>query len=236
MGYEFEDWDEEPTQEEYEEYEGAEATNATMTPEKLKIEFDTENFANGIVAAVTSEVKKNLEASIIEQIKKEVLDDLKEKVRLSTHEIIKDIIVEFMENEKIKIGGSSFWDDEPLKELSMLEYAKKCVGDSVAQGKFKVVTGYEQDRYSKSGYRAKTQEFEFSDYIRSQLAIGNDIKEYIDKQVMEIKNNVNRDVKKAFDDSTKKMLSESVLNVLMANDTYKKIESNLACIADRTVE
>lgn len=236
MGYEFEDYDEEPTQEEMEEHEGAEATKAKMTKKKLKIEFDTENFANGIVSAVTSEVKKNLETSIIEQIKKEVLDDLKEKIRLSTHEIIKDIIVDFMENEKIKIGGSSFWDDEPLKELTMLEYAKKCVGDSVVKGNFKVVTGYEKDRYSNSGYRAKTQEFTFSDYIRSQLAIGNDIKEYIDKQVVEIKNNVNRDVKKVFDDSTKKMLSESVLNVLMANDTYKKIESNLACIADRTVE
>lgn len=230
---EYEDY--EPTQEELEEYEGAEATKTKMTKKKLKIEFDTENFANGIVAAVTSEVKKNLEASIIEQIKKEVLDDLKEKVRLSTHEIIKDIIVEFMENEKIKIGGSSFWDDEPLKELSMLEYAKKCVGDSVKGGKFKVVTSYEKDRYDNR-YRAKTQEFTFADYIRSELAIGNDIKDYIDKQVVEIKNNVNRDVKKIFDDSTKKMLSESVLNVLMANDTYKKIENNLLCIADRTVE
>ena len=194
MTYYDEDWEEEPIQEEYEEYEGARATNTTMTHEKLKIEFDTENFANGIVSAVTSEVKKNLEASIIEKIKKEVLDDLKEKIRLSTHEIIKDIIIDFMENEKIKVGGSSFWDDEPLKEFTMTEYAKKCIGDAIKNDRFRIVTSYEKDRYNN--YRANTKEFTFSDYIRAELAVGNDIKEYIDKQVVEIKNNVNSDIKK----------------------------------------
>lgn len=235
MGYEFEeDWDEEPTQEEYEEYEGAAATKAKMTTKKLKIEFDTENFANGIVTAVVSEVKGKLYKEIMEAIKKDVLNDIREAIKLQSHEVVKGIIEDYMRSEKIKIGGHSFWDDEPLQEYTMQEYAKKCIGDVIKNGKFKVVTSYEKDRYSS--YRAKTSEFTIEDYIRSNLAIGNDIKEYIDKQVMEIKNNVNRDVKKVFDDSTKKMLSESVLNVLMANDTYKKIENNLACIADRTID
>ena len=55
----------------------------------------------------------------------------------------------------------------------------------------------------------------------------------MDKQVDEVRQQVNRDVKAAFDESTKTMLSNAVLQVLMANDTYKKIESNISCIADK---
>ena len=58
----------------------------------------------------------------------------------------------------------------------------------------------------------------------------------MDKQVDEVRQQVNRDVKAAFDESTKTMLSNAVLQVLMANDTYKKIESNISCIADRQQE
>ncbi len=59
------------------------------------------------------------------------------------------------------------------------------------------------------------------------------MKDYLDKQVDEVRQQVNSDVKAAFDESTKTMLSNAVLQVLMANDTYKKIESNIACIADK---
>ncbi len=52
----------------------------------------------------------------------------------------------------------------------------------------------------------------------------------------EVRQQVNRDVKAAFDESTKAMLSSAVLQVLMANDTYKKIESNISSIADKEQE
>ena len=224
---------EEPTQDEMEEMEGANATTTEMTNGTLKIEFNTENFVSGIVCAVTSQVKKELYTEIISEIKRNVLSDMKEKIQYTVGEIIKEIILDYMQNEKITIGGNSFFDKEPLETYSMKEYAKKCIGESIKDNKFRVVTSIEKDRYS--GYKTKTTEYSYDEYIRSGLAIGNDVKEYIDKQVMEIKNNVNKDVKNIFDESTKKMLSESVLNVLMANDTYKKIESNLACIADRSV-
>ena len=58
----------------------------------------------------------------------------------------------------------------------------------------------------------------------------------LDKQVDEVRQQVNRDVKAAFDESTKTMLSNAVLQVLMANDTYKRIESNISSIADRQQE
>ena len=40
-------------------------------------------------------------------------------------------------------------------------------------------------------------------------------------------------MKEAFDNSTKNMLSATVLNILNANETYRKLENNIKCIADK---
>lgn len=222
---------------EYEEYdevaeEAKENTETSVQGQTLEIKFDMKSFSKGIVDEVRSEVVKNLKDEILREIKKEVItDDVKETIKLSAHEIVKDMIDDYVAHEKITVGGNRFWDDEPLKEYSMEEYAKKCIADSIKSGEFHVVTGYEKNSYGDT-YRAKTKKFKFSDYIRSELALGNDMKEYMDEQIREIRDSVNKNVKDLFDESTKKMLSESVLNILMANETYKRIESGIACIAD----
>lgn len=64
-------------------------------------------------------------------------------------------------------------------------------------------------------------------------AVDSDIQKVIDREIRTIRDDVNSKVKDMFDSSTKQMLSETVLNVLMANDTYKKIESNIGSIASK---
>lgn len=222
---------------EYEEYDEVDEeeqknTETRIQGQTMEIKFDMKRFSKGIVEEVRSEVVKILKDEILREIKKEVLtDDVKETIKLSAHEIVKDMIDDYAAHEKITVGGNSFWGDEPLKEYSMQEYAKKCIADSIKSGEFHVVTGYEKTSYGDM-YRAETKKFKFEDYIRSELALGNDMKEYMDEQIREIKDSVNKNVKELFDASTKKMLSESVLNILMANETYKKIENGIACIAD----
>lgn len=234
MSYEdyYEDY--EPTEEEMEEMDGMENTKVRAGAEELEIKFNTENFAAGIISAVKAEVKKNLYEEIVAEIKKEILDDMKETIHNQANAIIKEIIDEYVNTEKIKIGGNSFWDNEPVQEYSMREYAKKCIADAIKEGEFRVVTSTEKERNGR--IRARTEKFSFDTYIRSELAIGNDIKDFIDKQIAEVRDTVNSGVKEMFDSSTKAMLSESVLKLLMANDTYRKIESNIACIASRTEE
>lgn len=227
---------------EYEDYEGYDEvaeeeigrqdTEAKTQGETLEIRFNMQNFAQGIVNDVKSEVIKSLKKEILAEIKKEIItEEMERTIMLSAHEIVKDMIDDYVAHEKITVGGNSFWDDEPLKEYSMQEYAKKCIADAIKDGKFHTVIGYEKDRYNNR-LCAKTETFKFDDYIRSELAIGNDVKTYLDDQIREIKDTVNKNVKELFDTSTKQMLSESVLNILMANDTYRKIENGIACIAD----
>ena len=230
------DEDYEPTPEEMEEQDGMDNTEVKMERENLKIEFNTENFAAGIMQVVASEVKKNLYSEIVSEIKREVLEDIQKKIQCATGDIIKDIVQDFMVNEKICIGGSNVWDDEPKEELTLFQYAKRCAKDCIENNRFRIVKNFEKDRYNKGRYRAETKEYTFEEYLLQHLGIDDEVKSYLDKQVDEVRQQVNRDVKAAFDESTKAMLSNAVLQVLMANDTYKKIEGNIACIADRPQE
>lgn len=231
MGYDYYEDDYEPTVEEMEEEDGMENTDVIIGKESLRIEFNTENFAAGIMRAVAAEVKKSLYSEIVEEIKKEVLDDIKKKVQCATGDIIKDIVLDFLNNEKICVGGSSVWDDEPKEELTLYQYAKRCTKDCIENSRFRITKNFKKDRYGK--YTAETQEYSFEEYIQNHLCIDDEVKTYLDKQIDDVRQQVNRDVKAAFDESTKTMLSNAVLQVLMANDTYKKIEDNIACIADK---
>ena len=221
----------EPTQEEMEKMDGIENTNVENKNDVININFNTENFANGIVTAVVQSLKENLYQEVINQIKEECLADIREKIQLQTGEIIKEIIEDYMNTEKITIGGDSLWDDTPKEELTFIQYAKRCMKDIINSGSFRVVKSIEKSRYSNK-YDIKTDEYSFDEYIRANCGIDNEVKAYLDKEVDKLRQEINKNVKTIFDESTRNMLSQSVLNILMANDTYKKIESNIASIAN----
>ena len=77
--YEFEEY--EPTEDEMEEMDGMENTEVKVDSQKMSIEFDTANFANGIMRAVATKVKKELYKEIVDEIKQECLNGIKEKLR-----------------------------------------------------------------------------------------------------------------------------------------------------------
>lgn len=225
------DEDYEPTQEEMEEMDGMENTSTENSNGIININFNTENFANGIVTAVVRSLKENLYKEIVDQIRKECLEDIREKIQLQTGEIIREIIEDYMNTEKITIGGDSLWDDAPKEELTFIQYAKRCIKNIINNGKFKVVKSVAKNRYSDK-YDIKTDEYSFDEYIRANCGIDNEVKAYLDKEVDKLRQEINKNIKTVFDESTRNMLSQSVLNILMANDTYKKIESNIASIAN----
>lgn len=229
MYYDYED-EYEPTQEELEENDGMENTEVKVEKEKIRIEFNTENFATGIMMAVVEEVRKNIYRGVVDEIKKEVMEGIKEKIKDSTHSIVREILDDYVENEIITIGSNSPWDDTPKEELTIKQYMKRCVKECIESGKFRVPTGEKTTRGDKY------KEYGFMEYVNEHLKMDSDIKKYLDASIDEVRKRVNSDVKAAFDESTKTMLSNAVLQVLMANDTYKKIESNIACIADRQQE
>ena len=73
----------------------------------------------------------------------------------------------------------------------------------------------------------------FEEYINRQFDFNDMIKKELDKFMNDIRKQVNTTMKETFDDSTKNMLSNAVLNILGANETYRQIENNIKCIADK---
>lgn len=187
--------------------------------QSLKIEYDMEEMFLGIKEAVKEELKPEIADEIREEIKgeikKEIMDKVKEQIPEDTSTYLKNIMEEIYNTEIIKVGGG--WDKE-AKEYTFREYVieqvKKCILNN--------------DCGSKKGYSRES----FNEWFRDKC-VDSDIKKIIDREIESIRNDINRKVKNMFDTSTKQMLSETVLNVLMANDTYKRIESNISSIASK---
>ena len=226
MSYYDDEYEYEPDDDEMEESGAMSNTEAVFEGEVLKIEFDTRNLALGIVGEVKQQLKDNLYAQITKEIKEELLNEMKDMIRENASEIVHGFIDEFLMNERITVGGG-YYDDEKRKEYTLLEYSKKCIGDCIKNSKFRIESG--KDRYGDRQYK----ELPFSEYIKARLGIDDETKTFIDSQIADIKNQINSEVKCIFDESTKTMLSDTVLKILMANDTYKKIEGSISCIADR---
>lgn len=234
MYYEYEENEFEPSEADQEKMAISDSTEVKKKNDRLVINADMTIFAEGIVDAVVHKVKREIYNQVLEEVKREIVDmDLKRVIQTSVGDIIKDLILDFMNNEKIKVGGD-FWNDIPAEEMTMIQYAKRCLKEAIEKESFKIVTDIKPASYG-SGFNVTTKEFTFQDYIKSNLGIGNEMQEYLNRQIGEIKKNVNKDMQNLFDKSTKEMLSESVLNVLMANETYGRIRNQVGQIADRSV-
>lgn len=213
--YDYEDY--EPSEEEKEEIMGEESTMAEFDWKDLKIDFDVQNFAMGIA----NEVKRTLKKEIIAELKKNVLDSLKDDIRQNIATMSEEIVREVYENEKVILGG---WGEEK-QEITVKQYLLNGIRDSFKDGKF--IT---KEKRSYGGY--DTKEISIKDYIDGEINFSK-IKKEIDAEVDSIRKDINRRIEKIFDSSTRQMLSDNVLKVLMANETYQKIQSNIACIADK---
>ena len=216
MGYDY-DEEYEPTEEEIEEMQGKQNTEVEFDFKKLKINFDVENFAKGIA----SEVKRTLKNEIVEELKKTVLKDLKEDIQTNIAKMSEKIVREVYENEKVILGG---WGEE-RQEISVKQYLLNGIRDSFKDGKFIMK---KKDRWGDE----ETKKVSIEQYINSKIEFSA-IQKDIDREIDRVREDINSRIKDMFDSSTRQMLSDNVLQVLMANETYQKIQSNIACIADK---
>lgn len=223
MGY-YDDYDEEfePEEEEMEEMDGMSNTRVENQGEVLKVEFDTVNFAQGIVNAVASELKNQLKSEIMREIKGAVLEDIQSDIKDSVSKITEELVREVYEKEVIKIGGG--WGVDP-KEYTVKQFIMEQIKDSFRDGEVKIKR---KDRYGDW----RTEKVSFTDWVTSECVTG-EIQKHVDGQMKAVRDEINRKVKEIFDESTRSMLSENVMSILLANDTYRKIENSIACIASR---
>lgn len=195
----------------------------------MKVTIDLEN----LETLVQTTMEKNIETIVNEQISltvNEVAERLAEKViKEKVSENFQRFVDEYIVNTKIKIGGS-YWDNTEDQEYTVEQYIKKELKDRLDSNKLKA-----KKPGRSSSYSDDFEQVSFEEYIKRQFDFDDMIKKELDGFMDSIRKQVNQTMKETFDNSTKNMLSTAVLNILNANDTYRQIENNIKCIADKQV-
>ena len=195
----------------------------------MKVTIDLEN----LETLVQTTMEKNIETIVNEQISltvNEVAERLAEKViKEKVSENFQRFVDEYITNTKIKIGGG-YWDNTEVQEYTVEQYIKKELKDRLDSNKLKA-----KKPGRSSSYSDDFEQVSFEEYIKRQFDFDDMIKKELDGFMDSIRKQVNQTMKETFDNSTKNMLSTAVLNILNANDTYRQIENNIKCIADKQV-
>lgn len=193
----------------------------------MKVTLELDNLEN----IVQTTLEKNLENIVKEQItdivEKTANDLLKDTINTQVSENFQHFIDEYITTKKIKVGGS-YWDNEPEQEYTVEQYIKQQLKEKLDSKKLKLK---QKDSYGR--YTNNYEEVSFETYISRQFDPSEEIKKELDAFMNDIRKQVNTTMKKTFDNSTKSMLSNAVLSILSANDTYRQIENNIECIADK---
>ena len=142
------------------------------------------------------------------------MENLETLVQTTMEKNIENIVKEQIEGTVRKVA-----DDLSKKVIAdeVSENFQRFVDEYIANTKIKVGGDYWDDTEEK--------EYTVEQYIKKDL----------DKFMDDIRKQVNKTMKETFDNSTKSMLSTAVLNILGANETYRQIENNIKCIADKQV-
>lgn len=195
----------------------------------MKVTIDLEN----LETLVQTTMEKNIENIVKEQIEgtvRKVADNLAKKiVEEKVSENFQRFVDEYITTTKIKVGGG-YWDNTEEHEYTVEQYIKKELKDRLDSKKLRVKKkGY------TSSYSDDFEQVSFEEYIDRQFDFDEMIKKDLDKFMDDVRKQVNKAMKETFDNSTKSMLSSAVLSILGANETYRQIENNIKCIADKQV-
>lgn len=196
----------------------------------MKVTIDLEN----LESLVKETTENNIETVIKEQVKERVNKKIEELAKKEISDAVSSnfqrFVDEYIKNTTIKVGGNSYWDDEDeeQKEYTVEQYIKKELKERLESKTLKA-----KKKGRTSSYSDDFEQVSFEEYISRSFNVDDLIKSDLDKFMDGIRKDINKTMKKTFDSSTKNMLSGAVLSILTANDTYRQIENQIKCIADK---
>lgn len=196
----------------------------------MKVTIDLENLEGIVKGTIETNIETVVKEQVESVIKKTIEKVAKDSVDNAVSYNFERFVNKYITTTKIKVGGNSYWDDEESREYTVEQYIKREL-----KGRLEAKTLKVKKKGSRSSYDSDFENVTFEEYINSQFDFEDMIKKDLDKFMDDIRKNVNKTMKDTFDISTKSMLSNAVLSVLSANDTYRQIENNIKCIADKQV-
>lgn len=193
----------------------------------MKVTLELDNLENIVQTTLEKNLGNVVKEQIADIVKKTADNLIKDTINTQVSKNFQHFVDEYITTKKIKVGGS-YWDNEPEQEYTVEQYIKQQLKEKLDSKKLKLK---QMDSYGR--YTNNYEEVSFETYISRQFDPNEMIKKELDVFMDDIRKQVNTTMKEIFDNSTKSMLSNAVLSILSANDTYRQIENNIKCIADK---
>ena len=156
-------------------------------------------------------VRKSIEDKVASNARKIIESVVNEKLESYVNDYIKTAI--------ISVGGG--WNSEP-KKYTVEEYIKQQISEIMNKQAFKT-----KDRY---GDYKNTMTFE--EYVKKELNVDASVQAALDKFMKKVKDDVNKNVIKMFDNTTQAALSSVVMNMLSNSNAFLEMRDNLKRITD----
>lgn len=166
----------------------------------LRMEIDTTQFTEYLRNTMANTSTSAAERVINKTITTIVTDTYTDEIKKMTRDAM-ELIVSQQVQEYMNgpISIGGGWR-EPERTLSRTEYLTECIQENL---------------------KAVDQE-----KIKSMAE--NIVRDYLVKFSRNLKNDINRDIQKMFDDATRQTLTASVVDMLMTNDTYQKLSTSMS--------
>lgn len=186
---------------------------------KITLEMDnlqalvTETLDNNLTNIVTKEVDTLITNSVQES--RTVIQEI-------VNERIKNYLDDYLKTATISIGGG--WKKEP-KTYTVEEYIKKEISEIMDSGKFlaKKSNGYSDTTYYKT----------FDEYVKETFNVNATVQKSLNDFMTGVRKDVDKNVSEMFNQTTRAALSESIINLLMRNDTFLNMQDSIKRISSR---
>ena len=168
----------------------------------VTIQIDSGFMSDYIKATIMNTIERSAKDIASEKIKSIITDELRNEILSEMEAGIKSAVAKEIENffkGEITVGGG--WMN-PERKLKRNEYLSELVQDELKK-KFDGSTSTLREEVSK--------------------AARNEIEKFSKK----LRDDINSQIKQVFSDTTRQALTDSVVNMLMCNDTYKKLAESM---------
>jgi len=187
------------------------------TPQSMTFVINTATITAAVVSEVNAHLISGLKAEINHNVLSEIKENIKDSIRGCLDNTIKQMIEELVETEKVTIGGG--WDSE-ARELTYKEFIRDEIKKRV-----------EKSEVSVKDNRGCNTSVSFKDYFVNHC-VDDEVQMYVNKQVKEVKADISAKIRTLFESQTKSALSETVMQVLMASETYQGITNSIKRLSD----
>lgn len=190
----------------------------------MKLTIDMENLEELVQAAAEENTRAVVKDAVETTAKKYISENLRSVIEGICQDTMEKHICEYITSAKINIDGG--WYDDTAETYTVEQYIKKCLGDVLENKTLKRV--YKDS----SGYK-RSENVTFEEFIRNEFDADKLIGDKLHTFMENVKKDINQNIETMFTDTAKSMLSDTVFNVLMKNETFQKMNDNIKCLADK---